>query len=785
MSHLLPCADFSFLQHTKPTTIDAMKRNNEGVPLRMIQRWKRPPISCQLCRAKKLRCDRAQPCSNCTVREKACVYAGRNDGSPEMRESSSPPPANLEEPLDSGHKAELPKSFSFDGAQEMLARIRKLEAAVFNQDAHASPTTSPSNELPALYVTRSKLAEDFTHENLLRGQPRNLSKLSDDPAAQTDTIHELAQKGQMIPFPTPLSITSSTRDEHMKSSVDVRSLSRHLPTKAQAVELFKHFTHSVQLTFGALHIPSTRTLLDQTYQAVLAGEEPDPTTLFLIFCIFAGATLVSTPQLLQTLNATHAESKLAFETYAHLALSFVEPPAPPLPPSTLALGGTISLIHLLMNADGFTDKVYVLQTRALVMARTMQIHRIDTAKAREQRRIHGSNEIEVEVQRRIWWHMVSSDWLLAFTGGPQEGTYLFQPRHMKVNYPRNVDDELMTPSVEPHDFPISVPTSMSAFIHRVRLAELCREVVDTIPSILLDPQELDYDMVLSLNAKFQAFIKGLPIFFQVDPVSIQQSRGVCKERPYIPWQRTILHFAINTRICRLHRPFHVAGSTNPKFSFSRMTCIRAAQTVLDLRRSMDDIGEYAGLKPSHFWTVMQHVFLAAITLATDVSLDPNAPYANDRKGEVLDACRMLEKSQQVSATAKEAIRRGVQTLMSMIQKQSPIILPAHGAGFSDMPDYSYSNADEMAPVNQLPPQPSGNSQIGGDDLSFPLPSSIVENMGFIQDTTATSENVLTNTGEQNWDQLWSEFFNAAPEWDAPQWTTLMEGIDLNIGPTIS
>lgn len=56
------------------------------------------------------------------------------------------------------------------------------------------------------------------------------------------------------------------------------------------------------------------------------------------------------------------------------------------------------------------------------------------------RQCHGCDWVEVEVQRQIWWHMVSSDRLLAFAGGTQEGTYIFRRKHMVVEYPGNVDD---------------------------------------------------------------------------------------------------------------------------------------------------------------------------------------------------------------------------------------------------------------------------------------------------------------------------------------------------------
>lgn len=201
---------------------------------------------------------------------------------------------------------------------------------------------------------------------------------------------------------------------------------------------------------------------------------------------------------------------------------------------------------------------------------------------------------------------------------------------MMVNYPCNIDDSLTTTVGEPQlqhrqeqhqdqlfGFPTSTATSMSYFLHRLRLADLCRQVVDTLPSVLLEPQDLDYDIVLMLDSKFQSLIKSLPTFFQLDPNSIQESLEVCQARPYIAWQRATLHFSINTYTCRLHRPFHLEGTKNPKYAFSRMMCVRSAHAVLELWRSMADLGDGVGLNPARFWTVAQHVFLAAITLAAE------------------------------------------------------------------------------------------------------------------------------------------------------------------------
>jgi hypothetical protein len=171
-----------------------------------------------------------------------------------------------------------------------------------------------------------------------------------------------------------------------------------------------HFIEALHSTFGLFHIPTTRSLLEQTYLDMLDDKQPTLTTLMLFFGIFAGAALVWSPGLLAKLNTTQTEARIAFQVYSQVALSIVEHPSKSLQPSTNAMIAMCILAHLLTNDGGFSIKVNLLQTRCFLMARAMQIHRLDTAHSREERRLKGCDFIEIEVQRRFWWHMVASDW---------------------------------------------------------------------------------------------------------------------------------------------------------------------------------------------------------------------------------------------------------------------------------------------------------------------------------------------------------------------------------------
>lgn len=350
--------------------------------------------------------------------------------------------------------------------------------------------------------------------------------------------------------------------------------------------------------------------------------------------------------------------------------------------------------------------------------------------------------------------------LLAFSGGPQEGAYIFQPKHMNVNMPSNTDDEFITSTEVKQNLPLSVPTNISAFFFRVKTSELCREVIDALPSILLDSQEPEYDTILQLDKRFHDLIDSVPTFFKLDHESIEQSRAICKERPYIAWQRIGLHFSIHTRLCRLHRPYHLEGVTNPKYAYSHSVCIRSAHKILELRRAMDEVDSEVGLKPARFWTVMHHVFFAALILAMDVSFNPQAPDAESRKAKVLAAYQTLEKSKQESMNLMEGIQINLQTLMSTLHRQRAQTGPVP------------KDSSEALPASEPATRLGGSQTVhAGEDSGFVQPSSTV-----IGDS-AVGFGLINDIGEESWEHLWSEFVAVAPDLEAPQWNALLDDVD--------
>ena len=310
---------------------------------------------------------------------------------------------------------------------------------------------------------------------------------------------------------------------------------------------------------------------------------------------------------------------------------------------------------------------------------------------------------------------------------------------MNVRLPSNTNDEYVTPTGITKKFPLDELTTMTAFHYRIKLADVCRQVVDAMPAF--DDEAPAYETVLAMDKKFQDLLNSMPVSMRIDTENIAQSAEMCKTFPALPLLRAGFHLSVQTRLCRLHRPYHLEGLTNKKYAYSHSMCLRAAQAVLDTRSALDDAGKPLGVNPARSWVVMQHVFVAGLILATDVSFNPSAPDSQRRKAKVLAICDILEKSIDESGAGMEGVQRNLQTLISTLQGQgAPITRMDPGVGDSDMPN---------APV-----QPTGRTDgDGAADMAVDF----------------------------DFDQLWNEFMAIAPDLEVPQWDMVFGDMNAAVG----
>ncbi|OJJ43687.1 hypothetical protein ASPZODRAFT_73891 [Penicilliopsis zonata CBS 506.65] len=424
---------------------------------------------------------------------------------------------------------------------------------------------------------------------------------------------------------------------------------------------------------------------------------------------------------------------------------------PPAVPCIEVLQAYGILGHLSMQFEGFTGVSGSLLFFCSQMARKMGLHLIDMPAKREERRRGGANLIEVEVKRRIWWHIVSTDWIMANMGGPQEGTYSLHPHQMKTNPPSNVEDENIPVghsrlSEDEYSVPLgTTSTTVSYFIVRTKLATLFREVIDNLPAgYFASPSSnvsVDmYETILSLDQRFMTFLKSLPPYFQLHSdihMDTNNSNSNSNSNP-LSWQRYLIHHNFHTQLARLHRPFLIRGSSEPRFAYSRMQCIRSAETVIEIHRA--HFAQYPHLPRVHY--MQHHLLMATVVLTMDVCFNPDEIKAAARKADLLAIFRILEQEELAFSSAhhpSRAINRAVQVLRKMLDKNNICTL-----------DKQEASSLQLHPVHMQP---------------VLEPIQLPETQQHQQQQQPPS------------DDFWNEFIHYAPSFDVPDWGILFNNLD--------
>lgn len=261
--------------------------------------------------------------------------------------------------------------------------------------------------------------------------------------------------------------------------------------------------------------------------------------------------------------------------------------------------------------------------------------------------------------------MLSHGRFLAYLGGPQEGSYLVQPAHMAIDMVANISDEdLLNSERGSESMPDHIPTTMSYFIHRVKVSEFCREIVDYTGRERLQGIDPPYSKIMELDQKWKQYAQTLPNFFRMDSTNRRKYAQLFEKSPQMAWQRLLIQQGYHSRLCRLHRGYFIRGARDPAYSYSHIMCLQAARRVLEIKRIMDE--EFPNAPSiSLAWSVIHHSFMAAIILLMDVCFNWDDILADRRKQEVMEACRMLDKARRSSALVNE----GISAMMEILQSR--------------------------------------------------------------------------------------------------------------------
>ena len=249
--------------------------------------------------------------------------------------------------------------------------------------------------------------------------------------------------------------------------------------------------------------------------------------------------------------------------------------------------------------------------------------------------------------------------------GTQTESYIPHTPRIHVQLPSNTDDASIIPSYCPNE-PHSVPTEMTYFLLRCRVAIIFREFMDVASAQGLALDEVDYDTILAFDRKINAFVDEVPYFLKMTPESRRRCVQLDQQRPYLVWQRLMAQFGPATGMSGFHRAYMARGAKDPKYAYSREVCLRSARTIMEIEKVVrtEMPPSLTMPDPNKIWALIYQIFFATMVLVMDYHLNKNEPSAGERIDEIMECCQRLEAAKGVSNVAA----RGLEELQAVMRR---------------------------------------------------------------------------------------------------------------------
>ncbi|KAI3482949.1 hypothetical protein L1887_54189 [Cichorium endivia] len=270
------------------------------------------------------------------------------------------------------------------------------------------------------------------------------------------------------------------------------------------------------------------------------------------------------------------------------------------------------------------------------------------------KRYKDGSRVDREMGRKVWFAFATMDWHCA---AHFDRCYSCKDEMFSTQSPQNIDDADVTDSESLGLDPIK-PTNMprrhtSRFLECIRTVDVPTtnsfipihiEICHTVRSIA-DAQNLgdeSFETVLAIEARFREILRSLPRFFRLDGQSEYDPdvHRYHRERPYLSFQRAVIHAYVHHRLLKLHRLYMSRGYWNPKYIHSTRTCIESARVVIGVLRALDHVG----CRGQRYWIFKFNIFHAVLALQVDLLYLARLPVSREilaKRADVVSGLKML------------------------------------------------------------------------------------------------------------------------------------------------
>jgi hypothetical protein len=181
-----------------------------------------------------------------------------------------------------------------------------------------------------------------------------------------------------------------------------------LPLRKQGEILLNYYFENADWIYRILHVPTVRWIFNDLYTKLEHDQHPSYSHLALISTIFALSAFFCSPSsglyLDRAAAVAHSRSLILFAQDVLAADNCLAKP------SIETLQSLIMITQWLMPNIVAIATLRTLAATLMHTARSLSLHLIDSPANKKWRTQNQVDWAEVEVKRRIWWHITSTDW---------------------------------------------------------------------------------------------------------------------------------------------------------------------------------------------------------------------------------------------------------------------------------------------------------------------------------------------------------------------------------------
>lgn len=256
------------------------------------------------------------------------------------------------------------------------------------------------------------------------------------------------------------------------------------------------------------------------------------------------------------------------------------------------------------------------------------------------------------MRRRIWVCMTQLDTLTSYQLGLPP---MIQESHCDTQLPRNLLDDDFGPdsTVLPPPRPNTEVTPILFTITKAQLSLAFRAIYNQVSLGRVE----SYDEVMALDRRLHNARDSISPRFRM--TTIQDSVTVS---PFLLIRRYGLELFFQKARCILHRHHMAKSYQDPRYSFSRSSCVDAAMAILTHQASILKEVQIGGLLHRNRWLVTSleqtDFLLASMVICLELSFrareQTNPGLQSDEKSSREDLMKALESSQLYLRDLKES-----------------------------------------------------------------------------------------------------------------------------------